>query len=97
MRGDAEAFNNCLALARRLASPAPYGLAALRLGYPRLRSAHFAPRWTRRFPRPPTPLSLQAAREEGRGDPKRLKSDGRKPKWGSFKENYALLKKLSEM
>ena len=41
--------------------------------------------------------ALQAAREEGRGDPKRLKSDGRKPKWGSFKENYALLKKLSEM
>ena len=57
---------NCLALARRLASPAPYGLATLRLGYPRLRSAHFAPRWTRRFPRPPTPLSLQAACEEGR-------------------------------
>ena len=48
-------------------------------------------------PNPHRREPLQAAREEGRGDPKRLKSDGRKPKWGSFKENGARRKKLAEM
>ena len=60
------------------------------------RSAHFAPRWARHFPRPPTPLSLQAAREEGRPEMEKAEAMLQTAEQG-FKENYALLKKLSEM
>ena len=79
---EARTRQNCLVLARRLASPAPYGLAALRLGYPR-------------FARRISP-ALQAAREEGRPEMEKAEAMLQTAEQG-FKENYALLKKLSEM
>ena len=87
MRGDAEAFNNCLALARRLA---PTSRRCRSCARP-LRGLRGYPRFARRI----SP-ALQAAREEGRLKKEKAEAMLQTAEQG-FKENYALLKKLSEM